>query len=69
MLNNESYSFKTFVGLHVAEIQPKTQFEDWKHVYSQDNKVADILTKGTPPSMLGPKSDWQHGPKIQVHWE
>ena len=58
-----SYGLKTFVGLHVAEIQQKTQFEDWKHISSQDNKVADILTKGAPPSMLRPESDWQRGPK------
>ena len=63
MLRNESYGFKTFVGLHVAEIQQKTQFKDWKHISSQDNKVTDILTNGIPPSMLGPESDWQQGPK------
>ena len=62
MLNNDSYSFKTFIGLCVAEIQQKTQYKDWKHVSSQVNKVADILTKGAPPSMLGPESEWQQGP-------
>ena len=47
----------------MAEIQQKTQPDDWKHVSSQDNKVANILTKGAPPSSLGPESEWQQGPE------
>ena len=61
MLPKESYGFNTFVGLRVAEIQQKTNYEDWHHVPSKSN-IADILTKGAPPNMLGINSEWQNGP-------
>ena len=61
MLAKDSYGFNTFIGLRVAEIQQKTVLENWKHVPSRCN-ISDVLTKGAPPSMLGPGSDWQEGP-------
>ena len=61
MMSKESYGFNTFVGLRVAEIQQKTSLSDWLHIPSKFN-VSDILTKGVPPNLLGPGSDWQNGP-------
>ena len=61
MIYKDSYGFNTFVGLRVAEIQQKTCLTDWKHIPSRSN-IADILTKGAPPNVLGPLSDWQNGP-------
>ena len=63
MLKKSSYGFNTFVGLRVAEIQQKCDYEDWLHIPSQEN-IADILTKGAPPDVLGPNTVWQKGP----HW-
>ena len=45
MIRKESYGFRTFAGLRVAEIQQKSNVEDWFHVPSNQN-IADILTKG-----------------------
>ena len=61
MLGKESYGFNTFFGLRVAEVQQKTNYHDWKHIPSKSN-IADLLTKGVAPSMLGPDSEWQNGP-------
>ena len=65
MLKKSSYGFNTFVGLRVGEIQQKCDYEDWLHIPSQEN-IADILTKGAPPNMLGPNSIWQKGPYWMV---
>ena len=51
--------------MRVAEIHSKTNVEDWLHVPSSEN-IADILTKGAPPSKLGQDSQWQNGPKWLV---
>lgn len=58
MILKESYGFNTFVGLRVAEVQQKTSLLDWRHIPSKCN-ISDILTKGVPPSFLGPESEWQ----------
>ena len=39
--------------------------DDWLHVASCEN-IADILTRGAPPSELGQDSVWQNGPKWLV---
>ena len=71
MILKESYGFNTFVGLRVAEVQQKTSLLDWRHIPSKCN-ISDILTKGVPPSFLGPESEWQNGPKWlsidESHW-
>jgi hypothetical protein len=62
MMKKESYGFNTFVGLHVGELQLKTEQSDWLHIPSQEN-AADVLTRGTTaPHTLGPGSPWQCGP-------
>ena len=65
MIRKDSYWYNTFAGVRVAEIQTKTNVEDWLHVPSNEN-IADILTKGAPPSELGQDSVWQNGPKWLV---
>ena len=65
MIRKESYGFNTYAGLRVAEIQKKTSVDDWKHIPSEEN-IADILTRGVKPDMLGPGSAWQCGPEWMV---
>jgi hypothetical protein len=65
MIRKDSYWFNTFAGVRVVEIQTKTKVEDWLHVPSGEN-IADILTRGAPPSELGQDSVWQNGPKWLV---
>ena len=49
----------------------KTNVEDWRHIPSKEN-IADILTKGAPPSKIGPGSTWKTGPswlsQTQSEW-
>ena len=61
MMKKDSYWYNTFAGVRVAEIQTKTNVDDWLHVPSNEN-IADILTKGAPPSEIGQDSVWQNGP-------
>ena len=61
MLAKDSYGYNTFAGLRVAEVQQKTDIEDWKHISSSQN-ISDILTKGISPNKLRPESEWQRGP-------
>ena len=61
MIKKESYSYNTFAGLRVSEVQKKTDVLAWKHIPSGDN-IADILTKGTDPGKIGLDSTWQNGP-------
>ena len=61
MLAKEIYGFNTFEGLQVAKVQKKTALTDWIHIPSKQN-ILDVLTKGKPPNMLGPDSEWQKGP-------
>ena len=63
MIQKTSYGYSTFVGLTVGEIQQKTDIRAWYHIGSAEN-ISDILTRGAPPSQLGPDSVWQCGP----HW-
>ena len=65
MLLNTSYGIKTFARLCVSEDQIKTNACSWLNILSKGN-IADVLTHGTPPSMLGPDSIWQNGPKWLV---
>ena len=43
----------------------KTNVDEWLHVPSSEN-IADILTRGAPPSEIGQDSVWQNGPKWLV---
>ena len=66
MIMKESYSFNTFTGLRVGEIQKKTDIMRWLHIPSDEN-IADLLTKGATPYKLGPGTPWQLGPAWLVH--
>ena len=61
MIKKDSYWYNTFAGVRVSEIQSKTNVNEWLHVPSSQN-IADILTKGAPPSDLVEGSIWQNGP-------
>ena len=61
MIKKDSYMYNTFAGVRVAEIQSKTNVDDWLHVPSAEN-ISDILTRGAPPSELVEGSKWQNGP-------
>ena len=61
MIVKESYGFNTFAGLRVAEIQQKTEATAWNHIGTKEN-IADILTRGTTPEMIGSGTTWQSGP-------
>ena len=68
MIRKESYGYNTYAGLRVAEIQKKSDVDQWKHIPNGEN-IADVLTKGTKPDKLGPKSAWQCGPDWLVKSE
>ena len=61
MIKKESYWYNTFAGMRVSEIQSRSDVDNWLHVPSAQN-IADILTKGAPPSALVEGSCWQSGP-------
>ena len=61
MIQKTCYGYSTFAGLIVGEIQQKTDVKAWYHIASAEN-ISDILTRGAPPSQLGPNSVWQRGP-------
>ena len=57
---NQERRFHTFVANRVAEIQGKTEVEQWHHVPTKDNP-ADDASRGVAAGSLGlPR--WQHGP-------
>ena len=61
MVQKSSYGYGTFAGLRVGELQQKTDPRNCLHISSEDN-IADILTRGANPALLGPNSKWQRGP-------
>ena len=65
MIKMDSDWYNTFAGVRVAEIQTKTNVDDWLHVPSNEI-IADILTRGVAPSDLDQDSVWQNGHKWLV---
>ena len=61
MIQKESYGFNTFAGVRIGEIQAATEKTDWYWVESSLN-IADIISRGSPPSRIGINSEWQTGP-------
>ena len=57
---NQERRYHTFVANRVAEIQGKTEVEQWHHVPTKDNP-ADDASRGVAAGSLG-LSRWQHGP-------
>ena len=66
MIRKDSYGFGTYAGLRVAEIQQKTDVDNWFHIESAEN-VADL---GTKPIVLEKMSEnWFKGPNfIRENW-
>ena len=61
MIQKESYGFNTFAGVRIGEIQDLTEKSDWYWIEGSLN-IADIITRGCSPSVLGEGSVWQTGP-------
>ena len=57
---NQERRFHTFVANRVAEIQGKSEVEQWHHVSTKDNP-ADDASRGVTAGSLG-LSRWQYGP-------
>ena len=63
MINKLSTRFRVYEGVRIGEIQASTDGDVscWGWV-SSENNIADCVTRGQPPSQLGPDSKWQKGP-------
>ena len=62
-ITKESYGFKTFVATRIGEIQGKTGPDEWWWVEYELN-AAELTTRVTQPTELGPDSIWQKGPEF-----
>ena len=62
-IQKESYGFGSFVATKIAEIQNKSEPSEWWWIATGENP-ADMVTRPTRPSLLGPDSIWQRGPKF-----
>ena len=62
-IQKENYGFGTFTATRVAEIQSKTNPDEWWWVPSECNP-ADLLTRVTRPEELHSNSTWQRGPEF-----
>ncbi|XP_068987632.1 uncharacterized protein [Bombus flavifrons] len=61
-IKSSPHMLKTFVANRVAEIQTKTNIDDWRHVPTNDNP-ADLISRGqTPKEFLRP-TIWKNGPE------
>ncbi|XP_026464750.1 uncharacterized protein LOC113376024 [Ctenocephalides felis] len=60
-IKSPSYRWKTFVANRVADIQTKTDINNWLHVKSQDNP-ADLISRGIFARDLINSSLWWNGP-------
>ena len=63
MIQKDSYGFKTYVGVRVAEIQRGTNTCDWYRIDGEQN-IADVTTRVQKPSFLGEDGLWQNGPEF-----
>ena len=61
MIQKDSYGFKTYIGVRVAEIQNSTKAENW-HWIDGDRNIADWTTRGQHPHVLDTNGLWQNGP-------
>ena len=68
MIQKESYGFRTYIGVRVAEIQKGTNTHDWYSVSGKLN-IADVTTRGQSPTSLGLQSLWQNGPLFLMEEE
>lgn len=62
-IQKESYGFGTFVATRVAEIQSKSDPNEWWWISSELNP-ADLLTRPHDPSKAAISSFWKYGPEF-----
>ncbi|KAL0165741.1 hypothetical protein M9458_037585, partial [Cirrhinus mrigala] len=62
-IQRESYGFQTFFANRIGEIQKAGTVTDWWWIPGEVN-VADLVTRGCSPELLGENSVWQEGPKF-----
>ena len=58
-IRNQAREFKLFVSARIAEIQSKSEPNQWRHVSGELN-VADDVSRGIPAQQL--ISRWKHAP-------
>ena len=66
-IQKESHGFKTFTANRIAEVQTKSDPNEWWWVASKDNP-ADLTTRSTLPEEIGEDSIWQNGPDY-LKWD
>ncbi|XP_063593160.1 uncharacterized protein LOC134770218 [Penaeus indicus] len=64
-IQKESYGFGTFVATRVAEVQSKSNPNEWWWIASCHNP-ADLLTRPNDPSDIIISSLWKYGPKFMT---
>ncbi len=62
-IQKESYGFQTFFANRVGEIQKAGPVTDWWWIPGEIN-IADLVTRGCSPELLGENSVWQKGPEF-----
>ncbi|XP_026082522.1 uncharacterized protein LOC113058643 [Carassius auratus] len=62
-IQRESYGFQTFFANRIGEIQKAGPVTDWWWIPGKVN-VADLVTRGCAPDLLGENSVWQKGPEF-----
>ena len=60
-IRNQAREFKPFVSARIAEIQTKSEPNQWRHVSGELN-VADDVSRGIPAQQLIGR--WKHGPEF-----
>ena len=65
MINNLNTRSRVYEGVRVGEIQAaiRGDVSCWGWI-SGDQNISDWVTRGRPPSELGPESEWFMGPKF-----
>ena len=61
MIKKESYGFNTFTGVRLGEIQ-QTENSKRFHWCAGEGNIADLISRGSSPIVLGRNSTWQCGP-------
>ncbi|KAL1276823.1 hypothetical protein QQF64_036446 [Cirrhinus molitorella] len=62
-VQRESYGFQTFFANRIGEIQKAGAVTDWWWIPGEVN-IADLVTRGCSPELLGENSLWQKGPEL-----
>ena len=60
-IRNQAREFKPFVSARIAEIQSKSEPDQWRHISGEKN-VADDVSRGIPAQQL--MGRWKNGPEF-----